>query len=797
LIVLISICFIVVHADASALSAQHPDSAVLTGKILDPSGAVVPAASIDLVAAGITVATTTSGTDGQYRLEPVPRGPYELRVRREGFAEQVVRMRGSESAVTRDITLQVGGISDTLVVTASRGAESRSDLTQAVSVVTAADIQALGSTSLADAVRFVPGLAVEGTGREGALTSLFSRGGDSDYNVVLIDGVRANLDGGRFDFSRIASSEIDRVEVVRGAQSALWGADAMGAVVQVFTNRARATDPVRIDGSLEGGSFNTWRGGFRLSGGARNRLDYQIGFTHRRSDGAFSDILSEKDRFEQKALDGGVGFTIGSRASVRTGLRYSQAEGRSPGPIAYGSRDTGSSYDTEDLTLYATLAHAIGQRFTGSGSFNYFRNRSTSADNVLDAPFSTYAILQGTPNAIFPNGSRLVRLIGQTELNQLVAAGATPAPGQFLASRTTADFTFNSPCVAPSCPAMFRRPAIRYQGDYWWAKGQRLSAGYEWEREVSPLVTGFDLDNYALFIHQQSTFAERWFLTLGIRVDNKESYSTFVSPKLSLGGYLLPFNSGSVSSVKAFGNLGKGVKSATFAERFGGSFADPNPGIKVERARSADIGVEATFVDQRFRSVITYFYNKFLDQISFRSGVVGDGVPEYINIDGSKAHGWEVEASMQKPLAGFTGAATYAMVNTEVVTNQSTSQQFQPGQPLLRRPKNSGTFRMAYAAGLVTVDLNARLVGDRHDNSFLSLRTIPNAGRPAAMTTDITVNPGYTVFGLGVSVRANPSMSVFVRGDNLTDTQWESALGYPGLPRAIVAGIRFNARVER
>jgi hypothetical protein len=93
----------------------------------------------------------------------------------------------------------------------------------------------------------------------------------------------------------------------------------------------------------------------------------------------------------------------------------------------------------------------------------------------------------------------------------------------------------------------------------------------------------------------------------------------------------------------------------------------------------------------------------------------------------------------------------------------------------------------------VTVDFNARFVGDRHDNSFLfSLVSVPNAERPTSFGSEITVNPGYTVMGLGVSVRVHNALSVFVRADNLGDEVWDSALGYPALPRAVVAGARFN-----
>ena len=193
---------------------------------------------------------------------------------------------------------------------------------------------------------------------------------------------------------------------------------------------------------------------------------------------------------------------------------------------------------------------------------------------------------------------------------------------------------------------------------------------------------------------------------------------------------------------------------------------------------------------------MTYFDNDYEDQISFRSGVAGDGIPEYINIDGSEAHGWELEAALQRPLAGFSAAGNYSLVDTKVVTNQSTSQQFQPGQPLLRRPMHSGTLRVAYHVSRVTVDFDARWVGDRHDNSFLSLRTVPNAERPTAITTDITVNPGYSLLGLGIDVEAHRSLSLFLRVDNLGDTAWDSALGYPGLPRAAVVGARFNVRAR-
>jgi outer membrane receptor protein involved in Fe transport len=212
--------------------------------------------------------------------------------------------------------------------------------------------------------------------------------------------------------------------------------------------------------------------------------------------------------------------------------------------------------------------------------------------------------------------------------------------------------------------------------------------------------------------------------------------------------------------------------------------------LQVERARTGDAGVEATFADQRFLARVTYFNNDYLDQIAFRSGIAGDGIPEYINIDGSKADGVEVEWALQRAITGLTASASYAYVDHRVVTNLSTSQQFQPGQPLLRRPRHSGVVRASLVRGRIALNADARIVGDRHDHSFLSLRTVPNAQMPAAVTTDITVNPGYAVIGGGVDIAAHDRLSVFIRVNNLGDAAYESVLGYPALPRAGVVGAR-------
>jgi outer membrane receptor protein involved in Fe transport len=249
-------------------TAQAQTRVTVSGVVRDVSGGVVAAATVEALVGDRVIARATTGADGAYMLA-VPSGtPFVLKTQRTGFADDVSELDGTASGGSRDVTLAVGTMSDTLIVTASRAPASRTSVTQSLSVIGRADIQALGTTELSDVLRFVPGTSVEGTGREGGgPTSLFVRGGDSDYNVVLIDGVRANLDGGRFDFSRVAASEIERVEVLRGAQSSLWGADAMTSVVQIFTKRASPTGAPEASGSFEAGSFGTLRGNAGVYGG--------------------------------------------------------------------------------------------------------------------------------------------------------------------------------------------------------------------------------------------------------------------------------------------------------------------------------------------------------------------------------------------------------------------------------------------------------------------------------------------------------------------------------------------------
>ena len=673
---------------------------------------------------------------------------------------------------------------DTVIVTASRTTERRPAVMASHALVTESDIRTIGAVSLADVLLQAPGLHIAATGREGGLASLFVRGGEPDYNHVLIDGVRVNADGGAYSFSRISASEIERVEVVRGAQSALYGSDAIGSVIQVFTRQGTPDGEPRVVGSLERGSFDSARGDLRLLGSARRRVAYQVGAALRTTDGAFADRLPEPDRFDQHSVDGNVRAFLGNRVRLRSGIRYSNARGTAVGPIGFAPGDTGTRDDTDDVTWHLTVEQQLTSRIDQTASVSWFRSGHQADDLRADPAYHVRAILAGEPGARFPAGPRLVRLLDRSAFEALAADPSRLLAGQFLAHTAYGQRDWPG-----TFDTQFRRGAARYQVNAVWRDDQELSAGWDYALESDALAADEHIGNHSYFVQQQFVLAGAWFVTAGARADANALYGWSVNPKLSAGGYPLPFSEGPVSSVKVFANLGRGIKNPTFAQLYGSPFVDGDRLLQPEQAVTIDAGAELTFDDQRWLARITWFTNDYVDQIAYRpsAGYGGDGIADYLNIDGSKADGVELELALQRPIGGVTAAAHYALVDTAVVASVSTSEQFQPGQPLLRRPRHAGGVRVGYVRGRGSLHLNVQVVGQRHDSAFLGLVHLAD-GRAA----DIAVNPAYTLATLGGQFRLREDLTLFARVDNLTGADYATVLGFPGLPRALAVGARFG-----
>ena len=200
-----------------------------------------------------------------------------------------------------------------------------SQSSSAVTVITGEELRDRQVTTVADALRQVPGLSVARSGSAGALTSVFPRGGESDYTLVYIDGIQVNAFGGGFDFAHLSTANIDRVEVVRGSQSALYGSNAIGAVVRIVTRDGGA---LRGEASLEGGSFGTTHMTASSSGGAAG-WSWGAGVDRIGSDGFNGQRTASgeeigNDRYTRSEFAGSGGWRNDWGAALRGELRFAR-----------------------------------------------------------------------------------------------------------------------------------------------------------------------------------------------------------------------------------------------------------------------------------------------------------------------------------------------------------------------------------------------------------------------------------------------------------------------------------------
>src|SRR5262249_5599445 len=158
---------------------------------------------------------------------------------------------------TLDLALKISTAEERVVVSASLGGALAPQVGSSVSIVTKQDIEDRDAESVYQVLQGLPAVEIAQTGRRGGLTTVFMRGGNSNYNQVMIDGVQLNLFGGDFDFSSIATNGVDRVEVLRGPESALYGSNAVAGVINIVSERGEG--PPHFSLLAEGGSLYTRR----------------------------------------------------------------------------------------------------------------------------------------------------------------------------------------------------------------------------------------------------------------------------------------------------------------------------------------------------------------------------------------------------------------------------------------------------------------------------------------------------------------------------------------------------------
>jgi outer membrane receptor protein involved in Fe transport len=233
-------------------------AATIEGTVFDPSGSAVPHVRVSLLQSLTALDERQTDGKGKFKFEGLAKGSYRPVANAPGFSASTADVEiGEEQARSVDLHLALSAVQQQVVVSASLEGALAPQLGSSVSTISKQEIDDRGAQNVTDVLRGVPGVALDDSGQRGGVTGLFGRGGDSNYNLVMVDGIQLNEFGGDFDFAPLPADGVDHVEVTRGAESALYGSNAVTGVVNIVTTRGEGAPHFNFQ--AEGGNFITRR----------------------------------------------------------------------------------------------------------------------------------------------------------------------------------------------------------------------------------------------------------------------------------------------------------------------------------------------------------------------------------------------------------------------------------------------------------------------------------------------------------------------------------------------------------
>jgi len=337
--------------------SQHPD-ARLAGSVTDPSGARVAGARITARPQGASASplTTESAPDGNYALA-LPSGRYSIVFAKESFSsrETELTLQSGESR-TLSLRLELAPMSSRVLVTGQTAPTIEEQSPAPSSILTGEQIAQRQAISLPDLLYTQPGIAIARTGPIGGLTTLFLDGGNSNYTKVFIDGTPANEPGGNFNYSNLSLDNVDKVEVVHGAESTLYGSDAMSGVIQLFSHRGSTRIPA-FSLYADGGDLSSARGGAQISG-LLGRFDYSGAGSYLTTSGQ-----GPNDSFLNRTMAGNFGYSFSDTDQIRFTVRSNSSWAELPGPTLLEPPNVGQYDALEDLTANLSWIFGTGDHW--------------------------------------------------------------------------------------------------------------------------------------------------------------------------------------------------------------------------------------------------------------------------------------------------------------------------------------------------------------------------------------------------------------------------------------------------
>lgn len=669
---------------AAATAAQ------LCGRVLDPSGAVVPGASVRIEARGTPVAMrTATDPSGEFCVSGLATGGYLVEAEAPGFSgSEPQEVNLSDGRLDIELRLKLAQLSARVSVTAAASAQSTAEVQKAFDLIDRSEIERRAEFSLVEALRLTPGLRVMQNGGPGALTSVHMRGMRSFDTAVLIDGFRfrdaaaPQGEGGGF-LAEMLLVNADRVEVLRGSGSSLYGTHAIGGVVNLVTDPGGG--PLRGEVEAEGGGLGLMRGSARFGGSAAGeRLLFSGGATH-------LNVLRGIDGDDRTRNSSGHGF-----AQLRLS-NTSRLSARFMGNDAFLQLNDSPFAAPVDLPP-AGVIPAIG--------LSREQVRRWEAGLPVNYGSATFVPSANDPDARRASGF----YSGMASLTQQLGGRASlRAAYHGLATRRTSRDGPAGRYFEPAFNNEYRYDGridtVEARADVHAGAHNRLSAGWEFERERydtlaadenpdpaqrTRALTRASQRSHALFVQNQMrglsdrllvSVSGRW-QTFRLRQPQFEggppAYAglRLAAPPNAYTGdaavaYLVPR-----TGTKFRAHAGNGYRAPSLYERLGASFFfgffSPygDPRLRPERSIALDGGLDQYLLANRLRLSATYFYTRLQEVIIFDfSGAINPATDPYgrfggyRNTGGGLARG--LEASFEAtPAAGTRIHGSYTYTRT-------------------------------------------------------------------------------------------------------------------------------------
>lgn len=699
-------------------------------KVLDPQSAAVVGAQVELRQTGVKAPLGIEFTSavGVATFHDAGEGPYQVQVLAPGFAAQTA---DASSAKMVAIQLHLAPAAETVVVTATRTPAASENSGAEVASLSGAQLQGMQPVAASDALRFLPGAVVNTSGQYGGVASLFVRGGDSTYNKVIIDGVTMNRPGGIFDFGNLPLTEADRLEFLRGAQSTLYGSDAMTSVVQIWTRTGSTLIPELRFGA-DGGNLGTARGYASLSG-AHGRFDYNL----------FGDQFNTEgeginDAYSDSLQGANLGAALNDDVSLRVRVRHSNSHTGVPGAWDFNGQPL-QPPDPSEWSQLNNLTGSVELTVKGPGGWQH---RFTGFEYNYQY---TELNLNGDANRLDDFQSH--------EVDRINRAG------------------------------------FEYQGDYMERSWAQTTVGYRMEDEngfigdvnFPPPTHGQRLNDDAY--GQQQIAWGRLSAIAGARFVHNSDFGNAGVPRVAVT--LLALRGGEIfSGTRLRVSYATGFKEPGLEQTFAGPpFFVANPGLRPERNRALEAGFEQNFFAGRYSFSATYFNNLFHDQIEYGTADPVTFQGQYFNVNKSIAHGAEIE------LAGKISShvllnGSYTYTSTQILQAPLCTPAnfcdpaYDEGNPFLRRPKHSASLLLTYLGKRWGGNLGGSFVGRRFDSDFLGL--------------GIDHAAGYVRVDVGGWCALNSRVTAYANIENALDRNYEEVVGYPALPLNFRLGLRFR-----